>query len=200
MFIIPPKIPINGFVYMWYIQMWKLLNGVIGFICLIYSSLSWFIFALLVSMAFELHSQIFPTLILTPLQPLKSPYDSCYAYDPSGGEWEDIQACGRSFPLEWIWAKHIPFKHLRVKCLFPWGSTYLVYSIFKWKCWLSNCKLFKNACSWYTMSFEELGCSLLMVLQPWCFLGKWIWVLPEDKQKLSVGEFDENAKCHIFLP
>ena len=32
------------------------------------------------------------------------------------------------------------------------------------------------------------------------FLGKWIWVLPEDKQKLSVGEFDENEKCHIFLP
>jgi hypothetical protein len=31
-------------------------------------------------------------------------------------------------------------------------------------------------------------------------LEKWIWVLPEDEQKLSVGEFDENAKCHIFLP
>ena len=36
------------------------------------------IFASLVSMAFELHFQIFPTL--------KSPYDSCYACDPSGGE------------------------------------------------------------------------------------------------------------------
>ena len=32
------------------------------------------------------------------------------------------------------------------------------------------------------------------------FLGKRIWVLPEDEQKLSVGEFDKNAKCHIFLP
>ena len=87
-----------------------------------------------------------------------------YACDPSGGEWEDMQAYGRSFPLEWIWVKH-----MRVKCLFLWGSTYLVYSIFKWKFLLSNCKLFKNACSWYVMSFEELGCYLLMELQPWCF-------------------------------
>ena len=66
MFIIPPKIPRKGFVYTWYIQRWKLLNGVIGFTCLIYLSLSWFIFASLVSMAFELHFQIFPTLILKP--------------------------------------------------------------------------------------------------------------------------------------
>ena len=148
-FIIPPKIPRNGSLYTWYIQRWKLLNGVISFTCLIYSSLSWFIFAPLVLMTFELHSQIFPTLILNPpLQPLKSPYDSCYASDPNGGEWEDIKANGRSFPLEWIWAKHIPFKHVRVECLFSWGSTYLLYSIFKWKCLLSNCKLFKNVCSW----------------------------------------------------
>ena len=123
-------------VCLYMIQRWKLLNGVIDFTCLIYLSLSWFIFAPLVSMAFELPSQIFPTLIL--LQPLKSPYDSCYACDPSGGEWEDMQAYGRSFPLEWIWVKHIPFKHVRVECLFLWGSTYLVYSIFKWKCLLSN--------------------------------------------------------------
>ena len=142
------------------IQRWKLLNGVIGFIGLIYLNLSWFIFAPLVSMAFELH-----------ITTLNSPYDSFYACDPNGGEWEDMQAYGRSFPLEWIWAKHIPFKHMRVECLFPWGSTYLVYSIFKWRCLLSNCKLFKNACSWNVMSFEELGCSLLMVLQPWCFWG-----------------------------
>ena len=167
MFIIPPKISRKGSVYTWYIQRWKLLNGVIGFTCLIYLSLSLFIFAPLVLMAFELHSQIFPTLIL--LQPLKSPYNSCYACDPNGGESEDMQAYGRSFSLEWIWANHIPFKHMRFECLFPWGSTYLVYSIFKWKSLLSNCKLFKNACSWYVMSFEELGCSLLMVLQPWCF-------------------------------
>ena len=64
MFIIHPKIPRKGSVYTWYIQRWKLLNGVISFTCLIYSSLSWFIFAPLVSMAFELHSQIFPTFIL----------------------------------------------------------------------------------------------------------------------------------------
>ena len=64
MFIIPPQIPRKGFVCTWYIQRWKLLNGVIGFTCLIYLSLSWFIFAPLVSMAFDLHSQIFPTLIL----------------------------------------------------------------------------------------------------------------------------------------
>ena len=108
--------------------------------------------------------------IFLQLQPLKSPYDTCYACDPSGGEWEDMQVYGRSFPLEWIWVKHIPFKHVRVECLFPWGSMYLVYSIFKWKCLLSNCKLFKNACPWYVMSFEEFGCSLLMVLQPW-----WFW-------------------------
>jgi hypothetical protein len=83
---------------------------------------------------------------------------------------------------------------------FPLGSTFLVYSIFEWKCLLSNYKLFKNVYSWYVMSFEELGCSLLMALQPWCFyLGRWIWVLLEDEQKLSVGEFNENAKCHIFL-
>ena len=31
MFIIPPKIPRKGFVYTWYIQRWKLMNGVIGF-------------------------------------------------------------------------------------------------------------------------------------------------------------------------
>jgi hypothetical protein len=43
---------------------------------------------------------------------------------------------------------------------------HLVYSIFEWKCLLSNCKLFKNVCSWYVMSFEEYGCSLLMALQP----------------------------------
>ena len=103
-----------------------------------------------------------------PITALEKPYDSCFASDPSGGEWEDIKAYGRSFPLEWIWVKHIPFKHMRVECLFPWGSTYLVYSIFKWKCLLSNYELFKNACPWYVMSFEELGC-LLMVLQPWCF-------------------------------
>ena len=48
-------------------------------------------------------------------------------------------------------------------------STYIVYSIFKWNCLLSNCKLFKNACSWYVKSFEELCCSSLMMLQPWCF-------------------------------
>ena len=140
MFIIPPKISRKGSVYTWYIQRWKLLNGVIGFTCLIYLSLSLFIFAPLVLMAFELHSQIFPTLIL--LQPLKSPYNSCYACDPNGGESEDMQAYGRSFSLEWIWANHIPFKHMRFECLFPWGSTYLVYSIFKWKSLLSNCKLF----------------------------------------------------------
>ena len=70
---------------------------------------------------------------------------------------------------EFEWNTYILFKHMRVECLFPWGSTYLVYSIFKWKCLLSNCKLFKNACSWYVMSFEEFGRSLLMVLQPWCF-------------------------------
>ena len=108
----------------------------------------------------------------TPLQPLKSPYDLCYTKVQIFSfykEWEDLQAYGRSFPLEWIWVKHIPFKHMKVECLFLWGSTYLVYSIFKWKCLLSNCKLFKNACSWYIMSFEELGRSSLMVLQPWCF-------------------------------
>ena len=71
MFLIPPKIPRKGSVYTWYIQRWKLLNGVIGFTCLIYSSLSWFIFAPLVSMAFELHSQIFPTLILNPVTTLE---------------------------------------------------------------------------------------------------------------------------------
>lgn len=42
----------------------KLLNGVIDFKCLIYSNLSWFIFILLISMAFKLFSQIFFTLIL----------------------------------------------------------------------------------------------------------------------------------------
>ena len=31
------------------------------------------------------------------------------------------------------------------------------------------------------------------------FLGKWIWVLPKDKQKLSVGEFDE-CKMSYFSP
>ena len=168
MFIIPPKILRKGSVYTWYIQRWKLLNGVIGFTCLIYSSLSWFIFASLVSMAYELHSQIFPTLILNLVTTLEKSFDSCYARDPSGGKWEDMQAYDRSFPLEWIWEKHIPFKHMRVERLFPWGSTYLVYSIFEWKCLLSNCKLFKNVCSWYVTSFEELGCSLLMALQPWC--------------------------------
>ena len=50
------------------------------------------------------------------------------------------------------------------------------------------------------MSFEELGCSLLMVLQPWYFWESEFELLPEDKQKLNVGEFDENAKFHIFLP
>ena len=95
----------------------KLLNGVIGSTCLIYSSLSWFIFAPLVLMTFKLHSQLFPTWILTPV--LKSPYDSYYACDLSGGEWEDMQAYGRSFLLEWIWAKHIPFKHMRIECLYP---------------------------------------------------------------------------------
>ena len=34
---------------------------------------------------------------------------------------------------------------------------------------LTNCKLFKNACPWYVVSFEEVGCSLLMLVQPWCF-------------------------------
>ena len=43
-------------------------------------------FAPLVSMAFELHPQIYPTLTPTQLQPLKSPYDLCYACDLSGGE------------------------------------------------------------------------------------------------------------------
>ena len=71
---------------------------------------------------------------LSSLQPLKSPYDSCWACDLSGGEWEFLQAYGRSFSLEWIWVKHITFKHMRVKCVIPWGSTYLVCSIFKWKC------------------------------------------------------------------
>ena len=66
-------------------------------------------FAPLVSMAFELHSQIYPTLTPTPLQPLKSPYDLCYACDLSGGEWEDMQAYGRAFLLEWIWVIHLPF-------------------------------------------------------------------------------------------
>ncbi len=37
----------------------------------IYASLSWFIFAPLVLMAFELHSQIFPTLILSPITTLE---------------------------------------------------------------------------------------------------------------------------------
>ena len=107
---------------------------------------------------------------------------------------------GRSFPLEWIWVKHIPFKHMWVEYLFPWGSTYLVYSIFKWKCLLSNCKLYKNACSWYVNEFWRAWLSSTDGVATLVFLGKWIWVLPENEQKLSVGEFDKNANCHIFLP
>ena len=47
---------------------------------------------------------------------------------------------------------------------------------------------------WKTWLFFADGVATLV------FLGKWIWVLPEDEQKLNVGEFDENAKCYIFLP
>ena len=159
MFIIPPKIPRKGSVYTWYIQRWKLLNGVIGFTCLIYLSLSWFIFAPLVLMAFELHSQIFPTLILNPVTTLEK---SLWFVLCMWSQWWRMRRYAISFPLEWVWAKHIPFKHVKVECLFPWGSTYLFYSIFKWKCLLSNCKLFKNACSWYAMSFEELGRSVYL--------------------------------------
>lgn len=65
----------NAGVFTWFkcfkAKLKKLLNGVIGFTCLIYSSLSWFIFAPLVLMAFELHSQIFPTLILNPVTTLE---------------------------------------------------------------------------------------------------------------------------------
>ena len=157
----------------------------IGFTCLIYSSLGWFIFAPLVLMAFELHSQIFPTLILNPpLQPLKSPYDLCYASDPSGGEWEDIKAYGRSFPLEWIWAKHIPFKHVRVECLFPWGSTYLVYSIFKWKCLLivSCLRMLVHDMLWVLKR-------LVVLCWCWCNLGVF------GKVNLSFAQGRAKVKC-----
>jgi hypothetical protein len=59
MFIIPPKILIKGFVYTWYIQIEEAAEWSDWFTYLIYSSLSWFIFAPLVSMAFELHPNIF---------------------------------------------------------------------------------------------------------------------------------------------
>jgi hypothetical protein len=49
------------------------------------------------------------------------------------------------------------------------------------------------------MSFEELGCSLLMALQPWCFWESEFEFCTRTSKSLSVGEFDENAKCHIFL-
>jgi hypothetical protein len=71
MFIIPPKILIKGSVYTWYIQIEEAVEWSDWFTCLIYSSLSWFIFAPLVSMALELHSQIFSTLILNPVTTLE---------------------------------------------------------------------------------------------------------------------------------
>ena len=40
-------------------------------------------------MAYELHSQIFPTLILNLVTTLEKSFDSCYARDPSGGKLED---------------------------------------------------------------------------------------------------------------
>jgi len=56
MFIIPPKIPIKGSIYMWYAEIEEAAEWSDWFTCLIYSSLSWFVFAPLVSMAFDLHS------------------------------------------------------------------------------------------------------------------------------------------------
>ena len=101
-------------------------------------------FAPLVSMAFELHSQIYPTLTPTPLQPLKSPYDLCYACDLSGGEWEDMQAYGRAFLLEWIWVIHTyPFKHIRELSDYFCEGLQFCYSIFECECLLRNYKLLR---------------------------------------------------------
>jgi hypothetical protein len=44
MFVIPPKIPIKGSIYTWYIQIEEAAEWSDWFTCLIYSSLSWFIF------------------------------------------------------------------------------------------------------------------------------------------------------------
>jgi len=106
----------------------------------------------------------------------------------------------KTFLLEWIWVKHIPFKHMKVECLFLWGSTYLTYSIFKWKCLLiiiSCLRMFIHDMLLFLKNLIVLcwwHCNLYFV-----FHGKWISVLLEDEQKLNVEEFNENAKCHIFL-
>jgi hypothetical protein len=68
--------------------------------------LFWGYFVLLVSAAFKLPFQRSPTLNQATLQPLKIPYDLWNACNLNDGEWDDLQAYGRSFPLEGIGVKH----------------------------------------------------------------------------------------------
>jgi hypothetical protein len=82
---------------------------------------------------------------------------------------KNMQAYGKSFLLEWIWVKHVPFKHMRVECLFLWGSTYLAYSIFEWKCLLiilSCLRIFIHDMLWFLKSLVVLWwrhCNLYFV-------------------------------------
>jgi hypothetical protein len=57
-------------------------------------------------MAFKLLYQRFSTLNQATLQPLEIPYDLWNACNLNGGEWDDLQAYGRLFLLEWIGVKH----------------------------------------------------------------------------------------------
>jgi len=87
--------------------------------------------------------------------------------------------------LEWIWVKHIPFKHMKVECLFLWGSTHLPYSIFKWKCLLIIISCLRICIHYMLLFLKSLivlcwwHCNLYFV-----FHGKWISALIEDEQKL----------------
>ena len=77
-----------------------------------------------------------------------------------------------------------PFKHMRVKCVISWGSTYLVCSIFNWKCltFLNYLKMlfmiyYKFWRAWFFFPDGILMLVFYFIL--FYFLGKWMCVLPE---------------------
>ena len=85
---------------------------------------------------------------------------------------------------EFEWNTYILFKHMRVECLFPWGSTYLVYSIFKWKCLLivSCLRMLVHDMLWVLKR-------LVVLCWCWCNLGVF------GKVNLSFAQGRAKVKC-----
>lgn len=113
----------------------KLLIGGIG-LCTdpVYVELSWISFTPLIYLRLRSHlSKCFNTLTLSHISTLKRPYDLCNACDLSGDDWENMQAYGRTFSLEWSERNSTQSYTLESEWLYYLARFYMFsYFIFIW--------------------------------------------------------------------